>query len=107
MSNQKTDKKTDATQAMHDMQKDMQESMTAWMRTPVQMGELMMKQAQATQQASMEYFRALEKIQRESAQNMAELWNTLLPGENQIWKTQMEMMEKGFDMAERVMRPVA
>ena len=89
------------------MNNEIKETMETWMKVPVQMGEMMMANMQATQKASLEYFKAVEKIQRETTKNMAELWNTMIPGENQLWKSQMNMMQKSFDMAERMMSPRA
>lgn len=105
MSNQSTQAKKENTQA-HQMN-EVKETMETWMKVPAQMGEMMMANMQATQKASLEYFKAVEKIQRETTKNVAELWSTMLPGENTMWKTQMDMVEKSFDMAERMMTPKA
>lgn len=89
------------------MNNEIKETMETWMKVPVQMGEMMMANMQATQKASLEYFKAVEKIQRETTKNMAELWNGMVPGENMLWKSQMDMVEKSFDLAERMMTPKA
>lgn len=86
---------------------EVKETMDTWMKVPAQMGEMMMANMQATQKASLDYFKAVEKIQRETTKNMAELWNTMIPGENMLWKAQMDMVEKSFDLAERMMTPKA
>ena len=59
MSNQ-TKKENTQTQQMNEVK----ETMETWMKVPVQMGEMMMANMQATQKASLEYFKAVEKIQK-------------------------------------------
>ena len=86
---------------------EVKETLGTWMKIPVQMGEMMMANMQATQKASLEYFKAVEKIQRETTKNVSELWGSMLPGENTLWKAQMDSVEKGFDLVERMMAPKA
>lgn len=80
-----------------------EEAVKRSMQMPSQAMDILFDASRKMQEASLDYFRQVEKIQRDYWQGMAKVMNVTLPGESNLWEMQTKMVENGFDMLDRMM----
>lgn len=68
---------------------------------PLAMGQMLAEHTKKMMTLNMEYFKSLEKAQREMVQQTYESFNNLFPGENKLWDGQRQMMAQGFKMLDQ------
>ncbi|HEY9843416.1 MAG TPA: hypothetical protein V6D23_23290 [Candidatus Obscuribacterales bacterium] len=73
------------------------------LEVPAQAMDIVLDTTRKVQEASLEYFRQVEKIQRDYWQGMTKLMGVALPGESNLWDAQVKLIENGFDMFDRMM----
>lgn len=79
------------------------EAMKRALDVPTQAFDILVDSSKKIQEASLDYFRQIEKIQREHWQDMTKVMSTVLPGESKLWEAQTKMIENSFDMMDRLM----
>jgi uncharacterized protein (DUF1800 family) len=82
------------------------EVLNKMMELPLQMNEMMLANAKKMQDATLDYFQAVEKIQRDYLKEANKVWGQMIPGENKIWEAQTKMVEQGFDVMDKMMAAV-
>ncbi|MGV3524596.1 MAG: hypothetical protein ACO1RX_10235 [Candidatus Sericytochromatia bacterium] len=80
-----------------------EESIRRMGEVPTQAFDMMMEAGKKMQEASLDYARQVERIQREYWQGVTRVMGTMLPGESKVWEAQVKAVESGFDMVERMM----
>ena len=79
----------------------MQDKNTEMLQLPMNVFELMVDNFKKNAELSMNFFKALEKNQRDFMKSSYDMLNVAAPGEAKLWDMQTNVMEKTIEVTEK------